>query len=64
MTKLTQLLAGMILALSLLSTAHANSIGISIDQFAVHQSDTPATEEAGDDEGKKKKDGEEEEPDC
>ncbi len=63
MTKLTQLLAGMILALSLLSTAHASSIDISIDQFAVYQSDTPATEEAGDDE-EKKKDGEEEEPDC
>ena len=64
MKNLTQLLAGMILAFSLLSTAHASSIDISIDQLAVYQSDTPATEEGGDDEGKKKKDGEEEEPDC
>ena len=62
MTNLTRLLAGMILALSLLSMAQASSIDYSVDQFATYQSDTPATDEDG--EEKKKKEGEEEEPDC
>lgn len=69
---LTQLLAGMMLVFGLLSTAHASSIDVSFDQFAVYQSDAPATDEDGekkkegeeeDGEEKKKKDGEEE-PEC
>ena len=69
MKNLTQILAGLMLVFSLLSTAHATSIDISVDQFAVYQSDTPAPEaetetEEGADGEKKKKAGEEEEPDC
>jgi len=65
MKNLTQILAGLMLVFSLLSPAHATSIDISVDQFAVYQSDTPTTEtEEGTDGEEKKKAGEEEEPDC
>lgn len=65
MKNLAQILAGLIFAFSLLSTAHASNIDVSVDQFAVYQSDTPATEEEGADGEEKKKTGEEEEePDC
>jgi len=71
MTNLTKLLAAMILAFGLLSTTHAASIDLSVDQFANYQSEAPATDETDgttdgtDDDGKKKKkDGEAEEPEC
>ena len=65
MTNLSKLVATMILAFGLLSTAQASSIELSTGEFAIYQSDAPTTGEDGEDgEKKKKKEGEEEEPDC
>ena len=64
MKYLTPLLTSILLILGLLSSVHANSTDQSVDQFAVQQSDTPDESDTPDDAEKKKKEGEEEEPDC
>ena len=56
MTNLIKLLASLSLVLGLTSIASAASTTLDVDNFAVYQSDTG--------EEKKKKEGEEEEPDC
>ncbi len=58
MKDLTTLLASLIFAICMASTASAAATALQADQFANYQSEEPADGE------KKKTEGEEEEPEC
>ena len=61
MTNLTKLFASLALVFGLMTVSNAASVLPDTDGFKVYQSDTDETTE---EEGKKIKEGEEEEPDC
>lgn len=56
MKDVTKLIFGLMLAIGLITNASAESFNAPLDGYATYQSETDGTE--------KKKEGEEEEPDC